>query len=291
MAKFKRRPDWQNPQCFQRGKLSAHFLQDHFNTVEEAAQGQASSWKRSLNGNWKFFWVKGAANRLSYVEKQEILSWKTIPVPSCRQLLGHGKPYYLAFDYPPPVDKRKHHIPHIKDNQNEIAYYGTFFTVPDEWYDQTVYLRLNAVKSACYIYLNGREIGYSQGSMLPAEFDLTPHLLSGENTLLVEVFRYSDGTYLEDQDMWFFSGIYRDVELIAEPKTHIHDMYLRSELQENYSSALLHVTAEIDSVSATSRPVTLRFTLKDDQGAIVAEGHGENHLIKGWTKYTLGTEL
>lgn len=287
MKQFNRRSDWQNPLCYERNKEAAHCILDYHRQSEDALGAVASPWKKSLNGNWKFTWMKNVKNRLFYIEKEQISKWKEIEIPCCRQLKGQGKPYYLAFDYPPPVDKRKTHIPHIHDKNNEIAYYAKVFIVPEEWYDHQIYLRLNAVKSACYVYLNGKEVGYSQGSMLPSEFCITPYLLPGENTLIVEVFRYSDGTYLEDQDMWFFSGIYRDVEIFAEPHKAIYDVYVRSDLVDNYRNAVLRAQCNIRSDSATSRPVTLKLSLYDNKKICISSCEQSVHLKKGNTHFAV----
>ncbi|MHA1733593.1 MAG: glycoside hydrolase family 2 TIM barrel-domain containing protein, partial [Promethearchaeota archaeon] len=130
---------------------------------------------------------------------------------------------------------------------NPVGSYRRTFTVPGEWLDsgREVFLHFDGVKSAFYIWVNGREVGYSQGSMTPAEFDVTGHLVRGENMLAVEVYRWSDGSYLEDQDMWRFSGIYREVYLFATPKVHVRDFFAHCEFDERYEDANLHVRVKV----------------------------------------------
>lgn len=135
---------------------------------------------------------------------------------------GYGKPIYLSSSYPDAIETAKDKIPAINHAKNEVGIYRRTFTVPAEWKGKQIFIHFGAVKSAFFLYINGKRVGYSQGSMTPAEFRITDAIHAGENSITAEVYRYSDGTYLEDQDMWFLSGIYRDVYLYAE-----NDIYLR----------------------------------------------------------------
>lgn len=154
---------------------------------------------------------------------------------------GYGKPIYLSSSYPDAIETAKDKIPAINHAKNEVGIYRRTFTVPAEWKGKQIFIHFGAVKSAFFLYINGKRVGYSQGSMTPAEFRITDAIHAGENSITAEVYRYSDGTYLEDQDMWFLSGIYRDVYLYAENDIYLRDFYARAELDEACQDATLSV--------------------------------------------------
>lgn len=167
--------------------------------------------------------------------------WNEIEVPGVWQLQGYGKPIYLSSSYPDAIETAKDKIPAINHAKNEVGIYRRTFTVPAEWKGKQIFIHFGAVKSAFFLYINGKRVGYSQGSMTPAEFRITDAIHAGENSITAEVYRYSDGTYLEDQDMWFLSGIYRDVYLYAENDIYLRDFYARAELDEACQDATLSV--------------------------------------------------
>ena len=210
--------DWENPKIIKEKKEDGHVIALSYDSFEEAFDMKTSKYKLSLNGKWKFNWCKGVRNRPVdfYKENYDIGKWKDIDVPSVWELKGYGKPYYIAFDYPPAISTKKSEIPKISHELNEVGSYRTTFEVPENFKGKEVFIHFGAVKSAFYVYVNGQKAGYSQGSMTPSEFNITQYLKEGENILAVEVYRFSDGTYLEDQDMWFFSGIYREVYLQSQ---------------------------------------------------------------------------
>ena len=123
------------------------------------------------------------------------------------------------------------------------------FTIPIEWNEREIFIHFDGVKSAFYLWVNGKNVGYSQGSMTPAEFNITNYIQQGKNILAVEVYRWSDGSYLEDQDMWRFSGIFRDIFLFSTPKIHIRDFYIFYDLDENYTDAFLKIRTKIQNYS------------------------------------------
>ena len=147
--------------------------------------------------------------------------------------------------YPQALSTKEKEIPKISHELQEIGTYRRTFTVPEEWKDDVVYLHFGAAKAGLEVYLNGQYVGYSQGSMTPHEFNVTSFLQEGENQLTAIVYRYTTGTYLEDQDMWFMSGIYRDVYLYSEPRNHIRDLYARAVFNEDYSKSTLRVTVTL----------------------------------------------
>lgn len=183
--------------------------------------------------------------------------WDTVNVPSVWQMQGYGKPIYLCSSMPPQVSTAKSQIPKISHEKNEIGFYRRSFTLPEGFDGRRIILHFGAAKSALYVYINGEYVGYSQGSMTPAEFDITDVLHEGENTLAAKLMRFSDATYLENQDMWQFSGIYREVYLVAEPETTVEDIYARTTLDDSYIDGILDLKLKF----STDREVTCRVDL------------------------------
>jgi len=230
------KPDWENPDVVGINKEPGHCTLIPYSGIETAlkADRKASRFYKSLNGNWKFHWVNKPADRPLdfYKPDYDISTWKLIPVPSNWQMHGYGIPIYLNVPYPFPANP-----PYIPHDYNPVGSYRRKFTIPDDWKDRRIFLHFDGVKSAFYLWINGQKVGYSQDSMTPAEFNITQYLKSGENILSVEVYRWSDGSYLEDQDMWRLSGIYRNVYLFAAPQVHISDFFVRTDLDDSYTDA------------------------------------------------------
>ncbi len=215
-------PDWENPQCLERHRLPprAYFL-PAASAVEARGAALSSSRVLSLNGLWDFLYVDCPADAPAVWDRAGP-SPATIEVPGHWQLQGFGHPHYTNILYPFPVDP-----PHVPDH-NPTGCYRRVFTLPSDWADGRVILRFEGVDSAYHVHVNGEAVGYSQGSRLPAEFDITSYLIDGMNTLTVRVYQWSDGSYLEDQDQWWLSGIFRDVWLLFRPLTHIADIRLET---------------------------------------------------------------
>lgn len=257
--------DIENPKMINQNKEDGHVIALPYDDFQAALCLNPSKYKLSLNGNWKFKWIMGIKNIPSnfYCEDYSVDSWAHIEVPSVWQLKGYGKPYYIAFDYPPALSKRKRHIPKIDQNLNEAGLYKRTFILPKHFENREVFIYFGAVKSAFYLYINGKKVGYSQSSMTPSEFNITKYLREGENTIAVEVYRFSDGTYLEDQDMWFFSGIYREVYIYSEPKTYIRDFFSRCTLDNNYEDAELFIDCYIKNTLNENMSTTVEAYLVD----------------------------
>jgi len=264
--------DWENPEMIDRNKEPGHCTLMPYADVATAVVGtrEASPYHKSLNGSWKFKWVPKPAERPVdfYKADYDVSGWDEIIVPSNWELHGYGIPTYTNAAFPfAPVNPNPPHIPH---DDNPVGSYRTEFTVPSGWKGREVFLHFDGVRSAFYLWINGREVGYSQGSMTPAEFNITKYLRKGKNILAAEVYRYSDGSYLEDQDTWRLSGIYRDVYLFSTPKVHLRDFWVRSELDEEYRDAVLKVTATVHNFgSKTSERCTVDVTLLDEDGEAV----------------------
>jgi beta-galactosidase len=227
--------EWENPRIFNINKEAAH--------AEPNEYGR----QKSLNGEWQFHFSSCPQERPQkfYENGFKTDSWDNIEVPLPWEMAGYGTPQYLAFAYPEALSTKKRQIPKIDNRDNPVGSYKRQFILTPDWSDCRVFIHLGGVKSAFYIWINGNYVGYSQGSMTPAEFDITTHIKKGENSVAIEVYKYSDGTYLEDQDMWFLGGIFRDVYLFCEPEVHIRDFYGQCQFDENYDNALLSVQLDV----------------------------------------------
>ncbi|MFV0413974.1 MAG: glycoside hydrolase family 2 protein, partial [Oscillospiraceae bacterium] len=231
-------PKWYNFSIIEQNKEKGHNLAiPHASREDVLSQG--GEYKRSLNGEWKFHHQFGTAFMPEGFAAAGLddSEWGTLPVPSVWQLHGYGKPVYLAASFPSAVGVELDKVPDIDDTQNEVGIYRRSFTLPAGWAGRNTFIVFGAAKAALRVFVNGQEVGYSQGSMTPAEFDITAFLAEGENQLTAVVYRYSDGSYFEDQDMWFLSGIYREVYLYSEPKARLRDFYFTTEPNDTFTSA------------------------------------------------------
>lgn len=250
-------------------------------TLAAASQSdyEYSSWVKSLNGIWKFQWSPDPASRPAdfYTPDFSFDNWSTVQVPSTIERQGYGVPLYTNSVYPfrakPPYVMREPDPRYTTYKQrNPVGSYVRSFTVPEEWNGKQIILHLAGVSSAAFIWVNGKQVGYSQGSRLPAEFLLNDYLKEGENTLAIETYKYSDGSYLEDQDYWRFSGIYRDVFLRAIPKTALWDVYAepRLHLAKQEGTVCLHYTP-VNFTSETTGDYSLQIGLTDPEGNKIIE--------------------
>lgn len=242
--------DWEN-QLITRvntEKASAQLIS--FDSESKAFSGiiENSKFYQSLNGIWKFNWVENVENRPLnfYQTSKDLSSWDDIQVPSNWQMIGYGNPHYTNVTYP--FDKNPPYI--TGPNPNNVGSYVREFSIPETWKDQEVSLRFDGVESAFYVWVNGTKVGYAQDSRTTVGFNLTPYLKSGKNTLAVQVFRWSDGSYLEDQDFWRLSGIYRDVYLVARPKIAIQDFQVITTFDSKYKDATLAIDIDLSNATA-----------------------------------------
>ena len=277
--------EYENPEIIEKNKEAAHALWLPYDSVGEITDRAASAYKLSLNGVWDFLWLQGAkpVPEAFCAPCYDSSGWDKIEVPSVWQLKGYGKPYYLAFDFPPALSKKKSEIPKIDQTRNELGLYRRTFELPENFTDRELFIHFGAVKSAFYLYVNGSEVGYSQGSMTPAEFNISSFVQSGVNSVAAKVIRYSDGTYLEDQDMWFFSGIYREVYIYAEPKLYLRDIFARSVPDGKYSDWTLKLDLVLGGKPDFSGGVIVDVLLCDYDDFGIAEsisGHFDdfNHI-------------
>lgn len=244
-------PDWENPNINGINKEIPHaygfFSEEKLN----------NPLIKSLNGIWKFKWSPDPQSRPLdfYTNNYSPEMWDDILVPVNWELQGFGTPIYTNVPYPfkkdiPKVTTEPDKTFTTYKERNPIGSYLTSFTIPDSWNNKQVFLNFGGVQSAMYVWVNGKKVGYSENSMSPAEFDITKYIQKGENKLAVEVYKYSDGSYLEDQDMWRLGGIFRDVDLIARPKTYIRDFFVVAEPDASFSNANISVNVAIDNRSS-----------------------------------------
>ena len=232
------RPYIEDPGVVEENKLPARATFYTASSTENASADSPSYGDRylSLNGIWKFKWSRSPEERPIGFEASgyNVKKWDDIPVPANWELEGFGTPIYTNHPYPF-YWQATPNPPDIPDGWNPVGSYVRTFKVPKSWEGQQVTLHFGAVKSAFFVWVNGQRIGYSQGSKLPAEFDITAALQNGDNTVALEVYRWSDGSFLECQDFWRLSGIERDVWLQAKPTVHIADVHVQSGLKEQYT--------------------------------------------------------
>ncbi|MCL7754605.1 glycoside hydrolase family 2 TIM barrel-domain containing protein [Polaribacter sp. Z022] len=254
--------DWENELMFEQNKLRSRVPSYSYKTHADALEGNRENARiKSLNGTWKFNFVPTSKERPQDFIKKDFndASWKDIPVPSNWELQGYDIPIYSNIIYPftPHIKtggKRKYsylgpHPPQFpfieKYRDNPVGSYYRDFTIPKDWDNQSVVLHFGGVSSAFYVWVNGKKVGYSQGSRLAAEFDITEFLEEGKNRVAVQVFRWSDGSYFEDQDMWRLSGIHREVLLIAQPKVSLNDFFVRTKFDDKLENAKLEIRPHI----------------------------------------------
>ncbi|MBQ3045665.1 MAG: DUF4981 domain-containing protein [Clostridia bacterium] len=240
---------WENPYIIKENKEDGHNTAMPYAGVKDALAGSDAPTKFSLAGTWKFYWQQGVDELRTdyYAENYDDSSWDDIPVPSLWQLKGYGKPIYLCSSLPSALSSVKGEIPKINHSLNEIGVYRRTFEIPESFDGKEIFIHFGAVKAGFFLYINGRRVGYSQGSMTPAEFRITDYVKIGENQIIVEVYRYTDGTYLEDQDMWFLSGIYRDVYVYAEEKLCIRDFFADTSLDDTYTNGTLDLEVTLQN--------------------------------------------
>lgn len=231
--------DWENPEVFQIGTEPSRATYWRGRGVEDTL------WNKTLNGVWKFRFVHDAADApVTFCEEDfDASAWDDIRVPGPWDLQGFGKPIYTNIKYP--FEKNPPFIEGLYDNGSPVGSYVREFEIPQSWMSDKVYLRVGGVSSAFYVWINGKKVGYSQDSALPSEFDITPYSRVGTNRIAIQVFKWSDGSYIEDQDGWRFGGIMRDIYIHHTPQTHIEDFFVYSDLDEEYRDAELKAEVKV----------------------------------------------
>lgn len=279
MEKF----NWENPEIFKINKEDGHAIMMPFNSEKDALSAKESNYKQSLNGKWKFYWQRGLKNQ---PENFQLTSfddshWDEINVPSVWQTQGYSVPYYYASTFPKAFSRSKGKIPSIDHDMQEIGFYRKSFTLNENFNGREIFLHFGAAKSALEIYVNGEFVGYSQGSMTPHEFNVTKVLKPGENVITAKLYRYSDGSYLEDQDMWWLCGIYREVYLFAEPKLCLRDFYFKTDFDDSYTDSNVTLNMYINNYNNIRGKMTASAKLIDSNNGEILLGTKETELSGG----------
>ena len=282
-------PHWEDETMFAENKergVATYMPYDNVSKMLADKEYYATPWTEpvnnrymSLNGTWKFNLVSEPSKRpLNFFEQSfDASNWDEIPVPSNWEMLGYDKPIYNNVEYPhantPPFIKAR---PGFNDNGsnygiNPVGSYIRTFEVPEDWDGRRTFIHFGGIYSAAFVWLNGEYVGYTQGANNVTEFDITNYMKKGENRLAVQVFRWSDGSYLECQDMFRMSGIFRDVYLYNVPKTAIRDHYITSKISADHFSAEMNINFEIDNRDFIPGVKTVKAEVYDPSGELVAE--------------------
>jgi len=272
----------ENPELLGINKEPYHATLMPYATLQEAllAKRHSSSLCRSLNGSWKFNWVPTPEKRPVdfYKSDYDVSAWKEIPVPSNWEVQGYGTPFYRNLGY-----TIKRDFPHVMSEpekwytsfteRNPVGSYRREFDVPAEWTGRRNFITFDGVDCAFFLWVNGEKVGFSVNSRNAADFDLTKYLKPGKNMIAVEVYQYSSGTWLEDQDMWRLHGIFRNVTLWSAPQVHIRDFFVKTDLDKDYKDATVEISAKIKNYGDNvAKAQIFTATLYDKSGAEIAKG-------------------
>jgi len=271
------RPDWQNPQLTGRNRLAPHATMMIYPDEEAAKRAEAiatledrskSPWFRSLNGDWKFLWSPSKDERPTDFFRTDFddSKWKTIPVPSNIEIQGYGVPIYTNVKYPFLKEGERPEPPYIPNFNNHVGSYRRTFEVPKNWDGRRIYIVFDGVNSFFYLWINGQSVGMSKDSRTVAEFDITDFVKPGKNQIAVQVFRWNDGSWLEDQDFWRLSGIYRDVYIWSTDRLHIRDFQVTTALDDGYRGGALLIDLAIQNMMPQAKAVTVTADLLDANG-------------------------
>lgn len=272
-------PDWENPRVFGINKEAAHASFTPFPNEAAALTGgrQHSPFVQSLNGMWKFNWVKSPELRPAdfYKPSYDVSSWKQIRVPSNWEIVGYGTPIYTNITYPFKKDAPfvmgapDEHSWTAYSQRNPVGSYRREFTLPATWKGRETFLTFDGVNSAFYVWINGQKVGYSQDSRLPAEFNITKYLKPGANMIAVEVYRWCDGSYMEDQDFWRMSGIFRDVTLVSRAPVYVRDFQVLTPFDNEYRNATLKLRVNVRNLTTKPEIAAVEAKLLDAAGKTV----------------------
>lgn len=260
--------DWENPLVFAINKEKTRATSLPYPSELQAVKNdyKTSSYYQSLNGNWKFQWVSKIADVAKgfYEESFNASSWTTMPVPGNWEFNGFGIPLYVnngfGFSASPPF---------INKSDSPTGSYRKEFILPANWDGRKVFVHFEGGTNSMYVWVNGKKVGYTENSKSPAEFDITPYLKAGNNLLACEVHKFSDGSYLEDQDMWRLGGINRNVYLYSTAQTRILDFFAHPDLDANYKNGVFSADIKLQNTGATDFKRTIELSILDKNGKSV----------------------
>ena len=239
--------EWlEDPRVFAVNREEAHSDHKFFTSLSRARLNGEMMLKQSLNGRWKFRYTEDPALRPKefYRDDCDCSGWESIEVPGHIEMQGHGAPQYVNVQYPWDGHE-KIQAPHIPKTWNPVGSYVKRFTLNPELQGKRVFLSFQGVETALYVWVNGTFVGYSEDGFTPAEFEITPFLREGENRVAAEVYRFSSASWIQDQDFWRFSGLFRGVSLYAIPKAHVSDMFVSTELRNHYALACINIDLKL----------------------------------------------
>ncbi len=257
--------DWENPGKFAEGRLSHRATAYPYPSSAEALKGdfKASPWYESLNGKWKFHYSQKPSDRPKdfYLTDYDTSEWADITVPGNWEMQGYGVPIYVNTRYIFPKNP-----PFTSHDDNPVGSYKRSFEIPASWDGRRIFIHFGSATSGMYVWINGRKAGYVQGAKNPAEFDITPYVHAGRNEVACEVYRWTDGSYLEDQDFWRLSGLERDVYLYSTANRRIEDFFARAGLDGKYKDGVLDLDVDLVNYTSGATPVKLTAELFDKGG-------------------------
>ena len=258
--KYEMNDHWEDQTVFQinREEPRAHFFPFESEALALKNDKSLSNYYHSLNGEWKFHFAKDPSQKAVGFEEvdHDVSSWENIQVPGHWEMQGWSVPIYLDEEYPFPPDP-----PFVPHDYNTVGSYVKTFELNELWNNRDIFIHFGGVRSAFYFWLNGEFVGYSQGSKTPAVFNITDKVISGENKVAVQVYRFSDGSYLEAQDTWRVSGLERDVYLYAVSKTRIADFFVKAELNDDLKSGYFSLDIDFLQDDETTEEMTIKAVL------------------------------
>ncbi|HPT32832.1 MAG TPA: glycoside hydrolase family 2 TIM barrel-domain containing protein, partial [Prolixibacteraceae bacterium] len=282
-------PEIENPELLGINKEPHHATLMPYASLEEAlkANRHSSSLCRSLNGRWKFNWVPTPEQRPVdfYKPGFDVSGWKEIPVPSNWEIHGYGTPFYrnmgytIRRDFPRVMSEPdKKYTAFVE--RNPVGSYRREFDLPADWAGRRNFITFDGVDCAFFLWINGEKVGFSVNSRNAADFDITAYLKPGKNMIAVEVYQYSSGTWLEDQDMWRLHGIFRNVTLWSAPQVHIRDFFVKQDLDKDYKNATLEVGVKIKNFgNKGAKAQIFTATLYDNAGKEIAKGSATGNAL------------
>ncbi|MBA2906142.1 beta-galactosidase [Clostridium saccharobutylicum] len=271
MREIKPTLDWlEDPEVFRVNRIDAHSDHWFYEKMEHVKLEENMILKQNLNGNWRFAYSENPSLRIKdfYKEDFDVSGFNYIEVPGHIQLQGYDKCQYINTMYPwEGHDELR--PPHVSKTYNPVGSYVKFFNVKEELKNKQTFISFQGVETAFYVWVNGKFVGYSEDTFTPSEFDITEYLKEGENKLAVEVYKRSSASWIEDQDFWRFSGIFRDVYLYAIPETHVNDIFAKTDLFDNFTNGKLNV----DLKMIGNENSKIEAYLEDSDGNKVAQGY------------------
>jgi beta-galactosidase len=282
--------DWENPEVFAINKEATRATSLPYPSAQAAIvnDSQTSEWFQLLNGSWKFKWLPRIADvpQGFFDEKYNAASWGEIPVPGNWEFNGHGLPFYVNIGY-----GFKAKIPNIDKEYSPTGLYRQEFNIPDQWDNRRVFIHFEAGTNSMYLWVNGKKVGYTQNSKSPAEFDITPYIRKGKNLLACEVHKFSDGYYLEDQDMWRLGGIIRNVYLYSTAQTRILDFFAHPDLDANYKNGLFSVDITLKNYTQKEEAARIEAALFDKTQKKIIAASASKLLSPGESSLSLDMKL